>query len=479
MAASFLFYDLETTGIRASSDRIMQFAAQRTDLDLSPVGDPIDIRLKLTADILPAPEAILTSRIITSDNQKVGISEAEFADIFNNQVSKPETIFVGFNNLRFDDEFIRYTNYRNFYDAYAWHWQNSASRWDILDVVRMTRALRPKGIEWPFKEDDKPSNRLEHLTAANKLSHANAHDALSDTLATIEVAKLIKDHQPKLFSYLLSIRSKKSLINLISQNDVLVYTSSHYASEFLNTTVVAVLSVNTDLGTAQVFDLRQNASDFLDLDVEHLTKLWEYDPDKPRPQLPVKTIKLNRCPALAPISVLDPEALKRLNLNMDSVKANLKLVEVNKANFSAKLGLVTKKLDAKRDERRTSEPHISSVDEQLYEQFIPKSDSVKFETARDKATLKTNFEISFSDQRLSKLYELYRARNYPKVLSPEELANWRDYVKDKLFSGEISTYSKYTDHLDELIADSKDKNQLKLLKDLRTYTQTIANDYET
>src|SRR5690606_4286428 len=170
-----------------------------------------------------------------------GITEAEFLKVFSNEIATPETIFVGFNTIRFDDEFMRFLLYRNFYDAYEWQWSDKRSRWDLLDLVRMTRALRPEGIKWPVGSDGKPTNRLELLTSLNGLNHQNAHDALSDVMASIDVAKMIKGKQPKLFEYLLNIRDKKKVEVLANSGQPFIYTSGKYANEFEKTTMVATV----------------------------------------------------------------------------------------------------------------------------------------------------------------------------------------------------------------------------------------------
>ena len=193
MAQSFFFYDLETTGFDPKSSRIMQFAGQRTDMELQPIGEPVNVMIRLTPDVLPSPDAILVTGITPQQTLVDGLTEAEFLKLFVTEVATPGTIFTGFNSIRFDDEFVRYLHWRNFYDPYEWHWANNCSRWDVLDVVRMTRALRPDGIEWPFAPDGKPANRLEYLTKVNNLDHYKAHDALSDVHATIAVARLIRD----------------------------------------------------------------------------------------------------------------------------------------------------------------------------------------------------------------------------------------------------------------------------------------------
>ena len=107
MSASFFFYDLETSGFDAKAARIVQFAGQRTDMDLQPLGDPVNVIIKLTPDVLPDPDAVLVTGITPQQTLSEGITEADFLKLFYEEVVKPDTIFVGFNSVRFDDEFMR------------------------------------------------------------------------------------------------------------------------------------------------------------------------------------------------------------------------------------------------------------------------------------------------------------------------------------------------------------------------------------
>ncbi|HEX7368235.1 MAG TPA: exodeoxyribonuclease I, partial [Candidatus Saccharimonadales bacterium] len=263
--SSFFFYDLETTGIRSRECRIMQFAGQRADMDLNPVGEPFNILVKLTPDVLPDPGAVLLTGITPQKTLDEGITEAEFLKIFERDIATPDTVFVGYNNVRFDDDFMRCTLYRNFYDPYEWHWKDGRSRWDLLDLVRMTRALRPEGIQWPLSGDGKPTNRLELLTKLNGLDHAQAHDALSDVLATIAVAKLIKGKQPQLFKKLLGLRGKKAVQAFLKENKTFVYTSGKYDNQYEKTTVVQLLQAGSDKEGALVYDLRYDPRPFAKL----------------------------------------------------------------------------------------------------------------------------------------------------------------------------------------------------------------------
>ncbi|MCV4932819.1 exodeoxyribonuclease I, partial [Escherichia coli] len=82
--------------------------------------------------------------------------------------------------------------------------------WDLIDVVRAAYALRPDGIVWP-EQDGRVTLKLERLTAANGIDHGQAHDALSDVRATIALARLIREKQPKLYDYLFALRSKQKV----------------------------------------------------------------------------------------------------------------------------------------------------------------------------------------------------------------------------------------------------------------------------
>jgi exodeoxyribonuclease-1 len=140
MAKTFFFYDLETSGLNPREDRIMQFAGIRTDMELNPIGEPYNAFVVLNDDTLPSPEALMVTGITPQQTVADGYTEAQFAKLLMDEVFTPDTITVGFNNIRFDDEFIRHLLWRNFYDPYEWAWKDGRSRWDLLDVTRMTRA---------------------------------------------------------------------------------------------------------------------------------------------------------------------------------------------------------------------------------------------------------------------------------------------------------------------------------------------------
>ncbi|MGL4994969.1 MAG: exodeoxyribonuclease I, partial [Deefgea sp.] len=184
MTHTFFWHDYETFGAVPRLDRPSQFAGIRTDGELNEIGEPLMIYCQPANDFLPDPFACLLTGITPQTCLEKGVPENQFANQIERELATPGTIGVGYNTIRFDDEVTRYLFWRNLMDPYAREWQNDCSRWDLLDVVRATYALRPAGIEWPINEEGKVSFKLEMLSAANGLVHEAAHDALSDVRAT-------------------------------------------------------------------------------------------------------------------------------------------------------------------------------------------------------------------------------------------------------------------------------------------------------
>lgn len=472
---TFYFFDVETSGFRPRDDRIMQFAGQRTDMDLKPVGEPDNFLIKISPDVLPQPDAVLVHGITPQKTLAEGISEAEFAKYLTSQVSRPDTILVGYNNIRFDNEFIRFILWRNFYDAYEWSYKDSSSIWDLLDVTRMTRALRPEGIKWPFASDGKPSNKLEDLAKVNKLDHADAHDALSDVNASIALARLLKSKQPKLFDYLLAHRTKNKVAPLVTAGKPIVYTSGRYPSEFNKTTVAVMVSQKDDKSGALMYDLRTDPDEFKDLPPSELAKRWAARSEDV-PYFPVKTMGFNRCPAIAPIDVLaKDDGYEKLGLHKEIVKEHLEKLQKAKG-FGDKL---LEALDLMWPKRQTGlVTDAQKVDRLLYEGFVPNEDRSKMSVVRAAKPEKlSNLNLDFEDERLKLLLPIYKARNYPKFLDEKEQADWGTFRQTKLVnSGLADSFFKRLEELSKTPGIDGEKKYL--LEELNLYAQSVLPEPE-
>jgi exodeoxyribonuclease-1 len=472
---SIYWHDYETFGANPQKDRPSQFAGIRTDYDLNIIGEPLIEYCKPTPDYLPHPEACLITGITPQHALKHGLIEAEFMAKIHEQFSRPGTCVAGYNSIRFDDEVTRYSLYRNFYDPYEREWQNGNSRWDIIDLVRACYALRPEGIEWPLKEDGTPSFKLEHLTVANGIEHGAAHDALSDVTATIDLAKLIKTKQPKLFDFFFNLRSKKELLNVIDVFNMqpLVHTSSRIPATQGCTTWIAPMSFHPSNKNAVVcFNLTENPQVLLDLSVEELrARLYTKRIDMAEEDLPVglKLVHINKCPILAPAKTLLPENAARLGINREQCLTNLKILK----KYPELRDKVAEVFNEQSDFSTTTNP-----DYQLYSGFISKSDKAKFAVVRDaQPTALGALNLEFEDAKFTTMLFRYRARNWPELLTPSELDSWRKYCQNKLMHGEDNPSISAEDFmltLENLVHenDGNEKN-LNILKSLYHYAQSL------
>ena len=466
MAQTFFFYDLETSGLNPRQDRIMQFAGQRTDMNLEPIGEPYNLLVTLNDDTLPSPDALMVTGITPQKTVEEGYTEAQFARMLSEEIFTPDTIAVGFNNIRFDDEFIRHLLWRNFHDPYEWSWKDGHSRWDLLDVVRLTRALRPEGINWPLDAKGEPSNRLELITGANGIAHENAHDALADVTALIAVTKLIKQKQPQLYDYLLKMRDKKVVQQLVNVDDKkpFVYASGRYDKEFAKTTVAFPLTTSRNGGVV-VYDLRYDPTPFVGLSEEKLAAKifasWEERQAENFVKLPVKELQYNRCPAAAPLGVLEQgDGWQKISLDLKTVQKHQNIL-LDNPDFAEKLRTIF--------ENKPAFKKMPDPEAQLYDGFLNDRDRLRVEAVRnaDEREL-ADFHPDFQDERLVPLLLHYKARNFPRSLSEDDLAQWETWRAQHL----QAQLPQFMASLQRLASMATDEQQF-ILQELQLWAEAV------
>lgn len=428
-----LWYDYETTGTDPARDRPVQFAALRTDLDLQPVGDPVSVYCRPVRDVLPHPEACIVTGIAPQDAERGGLPEAEFAGAVHELLATPGTCSAGYNTIRFDEEFSRNLFYRNFFDPYEHAWKHSNARWDILDLTRACYALRPDGIEWPLREDGAPSFKLEHLAPANHLEQPRAHDAASDVIATLGLARLLRTAQPRLYDWYLDQRDKKrvaaTLAAALPTMQPLLHVSGRYrAARGCLAMVVPVAAHPTRAGSFIVADLSVDPATWAGLDADELgerlfTARADLPDDLERP--PLKVVHSNKAPFLAPLSVLQGVDTFRIGLAPDDCRSN-----ADHLRACDGLGERIRQVfadDASRWPAR-EDPELS-----IYSGFPSDADRRRFDRVRSTpaAALATT-DFGFDDPRYATLLFRYRARNWADTLGAEERERWRTHVREKL-----------------------------------------------
>ena len=437
-APGFLFYDLETFGRDPRRTRIAQFAAIRTDLELNPVGEPVSLFCQPADDLLPSPAATLITGITPQRARAEGLREADFMARIAEELGQPQTCALGYNSIRFDDEFVRFGLYRNFHDPYEREWRNGNSRWDLLDVLRLAEALRPGGLEWPQREDGAPSFKLEHLAAANGVREGEAHEALSDVRALIGLARKFKAAQPRLWDYAYALRDKRkvaSLLDVVNMTPLLHISSRYPASRHCAALVAPVARHPKIESRVIVCGLDEDPGAWLGMDPDAIAdRLYTPAADLPEGErrVPLKEVHTNKCPILLPLEHLRDADFERLGIDRAACLANA-------ARLRSAPGLAE---TVRRVFAAETAHEPADADAALYDGFPSDGDKRLFPRVRSApVTELAGFAARFDDPRYAELLFRFRARNWPESLDAGERRRWDDYRRRRLTPG--STLAEY------------------------------------
>ncbi len=459
MGQTFLWHDYETFGLSPAKDRPAQFAAVRTDEKMNVIEDAVCWYCRPSMDYLPNPESIKITGILPQECEEKGMCEADFARGINEMMSQENTISVGYNSMRFDDEVTRFMFWRNFQDPYGREWRDGCGRFDLFPLVLATWALRPEGIQWPVNDEGKPSFRLENLSKANGLAHEHAHDALSDVFATIGLAKLIQTKQPRLWDYALKIRSKKDVTKLLEEaknTTPLLWVSMFFGAKNGFMKLVAPLGTHpSQPNTILMWDLAYDPQELMDLTPQELKErlfVSEEQEAKGLTRLPIYLCKINQAPFLVhKLGVLREERAQAFGI--DKALA-MKHFEKLQPMLEPLTGLWLESLSEER------EYEARPIDEALYsEGFASFNDQRKIQwIGRQKGEALANLVQSgravFDNERLSTLLFLFRARNWPETLTDDEKREWQAYCHARLMEGEngAMTLEAFSEAI-EMLAD--------------------------
>ena len=469
---SIYWHDYETTGTDPARDRPLQFAGIRTDENLEIIGEPLSLYCKPPRDLLPHPMACLITGITPQLAEQEGVMEPEFMNIVHGELSQPGTCGAGYNSLRFDDEVTRYSLYRNFFDPYEREWRNGNSRWDIIDMLRLTRALRPEGIHWPDREDGSPSFRLEDLTKANGIPHEDAHDALSDVRATIAMARLVRDKQPKLYQYVYQHRLKQQVIPLIDLHNrkPFLHVSGRLPRENGYTALMIPLGPQPGNKNAIIaFNLMDNPQSLLDLNADAIrARVFTRAEQLPDGQsrIALKAIHVNRCPVVATAKLLETAAAARLGIDLQRCEQHWKILK--EANLQKKLADVF-------SPQENLQP--KDADLALYGGFLPDADKPLLAAVRNASPQElATTSYGFSDPRYRELLLRYKGRHFPGSLSEADYHQWEELrfqMLNEPGQGRL-TIDQYFAELDRLEAGELSDRDRAIVEALREWADTIV-----
>lgn len=470
MNKTLYWHDYETFGATPKHDRPSQFAGIRTDEDLNIIGNPLMIYCKPSNDFLPHPMACKVTGITPYDAIEKGIPETEFIDRINKELSKAGTCGVGYNSINFDDEVTRYTLYRNLQDPYAREWKNGCSRWDIMNMLRLVSIKAPETLNWPINEKGYKSFRLEELSASNGIIHENAHDALSDVIATIEIAKLIKQRQPKLYSYVYNLRDKNEVIKILDNTNMVIHVDSFYGGDnnyFKITHPLCSGKKHSSLNKNEYILVDITREDFQDwinqpLDdlKEQLFSKKEILEEKGLSRPGINKIAANKCPVVVNYKVLSEKQLLDFNIKIETCLKNLNYLQ-NNPEISDKISKIF----------ISEYEQDNNPDTSLYGSFINNTDRSLLDHAR--LHLQFDEEYEFHDNKFFELLFRYKARNYPEMLTVDEASYWDDFRFKNIINGGSFTIHQFSDDCINTVKEFPETKDMVL--EIINYGHSIGN----
>ncbi|MFC4699499.1 exodeoxyribonuclease I [Glaciecola siphonariae] len=472
MAASILWHDYETWGVNPKHDFPVQFAAIRTDLDLNVIDKPINYFCQIPNDYLPHPQACLVTGITPQQSLRDGFIECEFASKVLQHIKHPETCTAGYNSIKFDEEVTRNLLYRNFYSVYEREYENGNSRWDIIDLVRAAYALRPEGINWSYYENGKPCFKLEVLSQENGLEHESAHDALSDVYATIAVAKLIKQKQPKLYDYYWQLRDKRKVL---AEIDVVNQTPFLHISGYINSIhgccawLMPICQHPVNKNVIIAVNLAKDIDGLASLSLDDLDDDGFIEQLYQNKQLPLMQISINKVPFVAHAKTLTEENANRLNIDREGCLANYRRLK-QMSDLAAKCERLS--------QRSFADSSDLDIDAQLYTREFPSpADKQLMNQIRDTdpealSSLYQQLESSLYKRQLFR----YLGRNFPDLMNEQQLNNWQMHRRERFVHGASGYLSmaSYQQQIEMLVQQhAQDTKKMALLKQLELYASGL------
>lgn len=477
---TFYWHDYESGGISPRRDRPTQFAGMRTTADFEPIGESLNIYCQPSPDYLPHPQACLITGITPQQCAEKGVTEYEFSERIWHEFSQPNSVILGYNNLSYDDEMTRFLFYRNFIDPYEHTYSNGSSRWDIYNLALACFALRPDGINWPTKDTGQVSLKLEELAKANGLEHEQAHDALSDVYATLGLAKLIKEKQPRLFEYSFQHRHKSSFDDLITdtiqQQGILAHVSRYYGAAHGYSQFIMPLGRHPErANTLIAWRLDSDPSLWLHSSPEQLAQAFfnrELDPqDKPG----LVTIELNKQPFLAvPATLERSPQLATFDKDMATVKQyQLQFAQQPEFQHTCLRAFSQATQETLGLEAGYVSGELGDADEALYSGgFFSWPDKNTIKEVRSCAATPAqllDLDARFEKQHLNTLLFRFKARNFPELLNETEQQQWHSHCQERLQNGTDGYLSiaEYVQIIEELATEhEQDAGKVALLKQL-------------
>ena len=284
----YVIYDFETTGRNSNWDQIIQVGAILVDDKLTEL-DRLEMRSSLKPGLIPEPGALLVNNTSPEMLAKSNLSHYSMIKELSKKLSEwSPAIFMGYNSIDFDEEFLRKTLFKTLYNPYFTQ-LNGNKRCDILNMVRSASIFLPEVIKFEKNNKGNPILKLDQIAPLNNINH-EAHDALGDVLATNEIAKILSLKAEDIWNSAL-ISSTRSEVNAKIKNELL-FCCSEFIYGKTKPFLVSFVCEHPVFKWPQCFDLSKDPKEFFNMSKNELSIEIKKSPRV------IRTIKDNKNPII-------------------------------------------------------------------------------------------------------------------------------------------------------------------------------------
>ena len=467
---NFVFYDLETTGRNATWDQIIQVGAILLDKNFKEL-ERLEERCGLRPGLVPEPSALIVNNTSISKLSNVNLSHYQLIKKIQNTFKRwSPAIFIGYNTIGFDEEFLRKTFFKSLLEPYTTQF-NGNKRADVLGITRTSKFYYPDCLNVGMNEKGNQVFKLDTLTKLNDINH-NAHDAMGDVEATIKIAQLIKNKAQDVWQSGLINSNKLEVDNFLLKNDILCM-DEYFFGKF-NSYVVTYICKN-NFNYPQCFDLIHDPIDCFDISIKDLKAKM-----KLRPKL-IREIKNNKNPLLLDQSYVEKiTAYKRIGL--DILKERAELIK-NNTKFKDNIQII---LNEEFEEKKMfkSQDDIEPEDS-LYAGSFPSNNDKSLMSEFNEVDWEKKFYISnkFIDERYKYFAQRLIYEEAPQVLPRPDHEKIHKNIAKQILSTDNERWNtlpksyQELDTLREKYEGQGDEEKLIFLEELDDFLQDLERKY--
>ncbi len=469
---NYIFYDFETTGRDSNWDQIIQVGAILTNASFQEI-DRFEARCRLLSDIIPYPKAILVNQSSVKDLTQTNLSHFALVELMLNKFKSWGTaIYIGYNSISFDEEFLRKTLFKNLHNPY-FTINNGNKRSDLLNILRANHIYYPNTVKIPKNEKGKLSFKLDQIAPFNGIKDFNAHDALGDAVATIKIAEIINLKSPQLWEASLLTSNKENANKQIENNKLFCITESYFGK--IMPFVVSFICYHPVYKWAQCFDLKHDPEDYINLSENSLEHFMSKSPKI------IRSIRSNKSPIILESSFI-PQINEYKHITNEELHRRANIINSN-MEFKLMLEKLLRK-QAEDKEESLSQEDIN-FEETIYNSFSNNYEKVIME----------EFHISNWEDKLIIANKFKEERNYyfaeklifeenPSVLPKKIISKINRRIAKKIFSHndeKWNTIPKAYKEIDDLrvqYEEANDPTTLNNLNNLNNLIEEIEKKYQ-